>query len=232
MANARAELLMKMTHHLDAQGSVIFGVFTLPLRRGHDLSYRYKNLNLVMERFRRGIKKLEKRLGIIYSSRYLDEAWGEKYGWNPHFNWVFFLPHNVDESDVKKFMDAARQLWVHCALQGGLRGVSPLSQSLEWVLNTDRAKQVAGYVTHHSYYPLKLDTSVLRSEGKWRGLLPFEVLEVALTIDSRVRSAWLEFERASKGRHRVYHYSNLPRTSPGRKRPAISLQEVGDDDFQ
>ena len=231
MANARSELLMKMTHNLDGGGSFIYGVFTLPLRNGHDLDYRYRLLNEVKKRFRRYLRPLELRNGIRYSSRYLDEAWGEKHGWNPHFNWVFFLPEQVGEPQAKEFMDEVKKLWIKAAAKGGLRGVSPLSQNLEWVTNQVRAVQLAKYITHHSYYPITLRLGELKRDGKWKGLLPFEVLEVGLKVDDRLKTAWIEFEKASKGLHRVHHYSNQRKPSKGSIRSEMTLDRRTDDDF-
>ncbi len=231
MANARTELLMKMTHNLDGGGSFIYGVFTLPLRKGHDLAYRYKLLNEVKERFRRYLRPLEVKSGIIYSSRYLDEAWGEEYGWNPHFNWVFFLPEHIEEPQVKEFMDEAKKLWIKAASKGGLRGVSPLSQNLEWVSTQARAVQLAKYITHHSYYPINLKLRELKQDGIWKGLLPFEVLEASLKFDDKLKTAWIEFERASKGLHRVHHYSNISKPSKGSTRSEVTLDRQTDEGF-
>ena len=232
MANARTELLMKATHQLDNAGQVIFGVFTLPLRRGHDLKYRYQLLNATKDRFRRYLKPLERHLGIIYSSRYLDEAWGEEFGWNPHFNWVFFVPEGVSAQDVSNFMSEVPKLWIKAASLGGTRGVSPLSQSMELISNQHRVTQVSKYITHHSYYPMNFSVQSKRAGGKWKGLLPFEVLEAAIKFDRRLEAAWKEFEVASKGRHRVCHYSNLITESrSSAKRPSISLSESTDPDF-
>ncbi len=232
MANARTELLMKMTHYLDSGGSFIYGVFTLPLRNGHDLAYRYKRLNDVKERFRRYLRPLELRTGIIHSSRYLDEAWGEQNGWNPHFNWVFLLPEGVPETEAMNFMTEAKALWIKAANLGGARGVSPLSQKLEWVSSQVRAVKLAEYITHHSYYPIELNSDALKAAGKWKGLLPFEVLEAALKFDERLKAPWIEFEKASKGLHRVYHYTNSsgPRKTP--RRTQISIKSDSDPSFQ
>lgn len=232
MANARTELRMKMTHQLDSGGSLVFGVFTLPLRRGHDLAFRYQNLKLVKERFRRGLIKLERELGITYSSRYLDESWGEQHGWNPHFNWIFFLPEGVDQNSAQEFMVNLKKLWVKAATTGGLRGVSPLAQSTELITSYERAIQVSGYVTHHSYYPVNLKVEFLKKNGKWVGLLPFEVLEVALNFDCRLKAAWIEFEKASRGLHRVHHYANqINGSKPARKRSSVTLTQTHDADF-
>jgi hypothetical protein len=129
-------------------------------------------------------------------------------------------------------MKEVPKLWIKAASLGGTRGVSPLSQSMELISNQQRVTQVSKYITHHSYYPMKFPLQSKKVDGKWKGLLPFEVLEAAIKFDQRLEAAWKEFEVASKGLHRVSHYDNLISESHSpAKRPSVSLSESTDPDF-
>jgi hypothetical protein len=77
-------------------------------------------------------------------------------------------------------------------------------QTLEYETDLTQALRRNGYQTKHGQFPL--EKPVLDVNGRFSGLKPFEVLQLALTGELYWMQVWNEFERATHRIRRVRFY--------------------------
>lgn len=205
MAEQRTKIYAKCIHALDVDGMCLSAVLTLPNRNGHDLKYAYKVLIEQTSRFRRIARRFEPEFGVVGSVRVFEETFGERRGWHPHANYIWFTTRLLTTDEQSKFEAQIKSAWLMAANQGGIRGTS---ESAQWMgcQSTDKeVKTTARYVTKHSYY---VKARPLRDlQGKFERLEPWQVLELARSGDMKWIQVWKGYEIGVKGRRRVAYLS-------------------------
>ena len=203
MAERRTELRIKGIQTVDAGGTEVYGTLTISPTNARNLSECYSELLEAGMRFRRSIKAIEKKLGITHSSRILEETYSEKAYWHPHFNYVWHVPGHLQEHEQAWFANELVTRWVKVCREIGAVKTAAHTQTIEYVTDAEEVEARAEYVTKHAYYP---SVPSVKLSGKYEGLEPFEVLELARLGETKWIEVWNEFELASKRKHRVVHY--------------------------
>lgn len=201
MADHRTKINAKGIHALDLGGMCASAVFTLPNRHGHDLKYAYKVLSEQAARFRRFLRVIEGKYGVQGSVRVYEETYGELRGWHPHINYVWFLTLILSSEECLQFANDVRTAWVKAAQNGGIRGTSQSGQWVGFQTTDSQVKQTAQYVTKHSYYVKSKPK--LGQNGKYAGIEPWQVLDLARSGDMEWIAVWQGYERGVKGLHRT-----------------------------
>jgi hypothetical protein len=211
MAVRRTELKIKGIQTVDAGGSEVYGTLTISPTNPSNLSDCYRELLNAGMRFRRAIKPIEKKLGITYSTRILEETYSENTHWHPHFNYVWHVPTQLTQQEETWFASEVISRWVESAHQVGAVGTAAHVQTVEYVIDSNQVTERAEYVTKHAYYP---SAPSVKLSGKYEGLEPFEVLELARLGETKWIDVWNDFELAAKRKHRVVHYRpKVPKAS-------------------
>lgn len=207
LAEKRQTVVAKAVNTTDRGGCVLYSVFTIAKVPNQHLGTRYKNLMSVIAVFRKKIQRLETQYGILRSTRTLEETYSQDTGWHPHVNWLWYLSAELPPKSLQKFQLEALQLWVESAKSCGFVRTSMKAQTSIRIYDSDGARRTAQYSVKHSYYPLTTPTP--DSDGKYRGLNAWEVLELARRTGAL---SWIivynEFEMAVKRKRRVHHYTN------------------------
>jgi hypothetical protein len=201
MAEHRTTIHAKGIHALDIGGMCASAVFTLPNRHGHDLKYAYRVLSEQAARFRRIVRIVEAKYGVHGSVRVYEETYGELRGWHPHVNIVWFMTRTLNPDECTQFASDVRSAWSKAALNGGIRGTSLSGQWVGFQQSDSEVKYTARYVTKHSYYLKPKPTS--GQNGKYAGIEPWQVLELARTGDVKWIQIWQGYEMGVKGLHRT-----------------------------
>lgn len=201
MAEQRTKISAMCIHALDIGGMCASAVFTLPNRHGHDLKYAYKVLSEQAARFRRLARKIESKYGVNGSVRIYEETYSEVRGWHPHINYVWFITCVLTSNELFQFENDLRNAWIRAAQNGGIQGTSKAGQWVGFQSTDIQVKKTARYVTKHSYY-LK-PKPILGPNGKYSGIEPWQVLELARSGDMKWISIWRGYERGVKGLHRT-----------------------------
>jgi hypothetical protein len=203
----RQTVVAKAVNTIDRGGVVVYAVFTIAQIPRQHLGTRITNLSKVITSFRRKIKRLEVQYGIIRSTRTVEETYSQSSGWHPHVNWLWYVNTELPPKLLQKFQREAIQLWVESAKACGFDRTSLKAQSAKTVHDSEGARRTAQYSVKHSYYPLTKPTP--DSDGKYRGLNAWDVLELARrTGDLSWIIIYNEFEMAIKRKRRVHHYTN------------------------
>lgn len=190
---------------IEGGGYAVMATLTLRRAPNQPLGVGYRNLDKVRAKFRRKMKSIEAKHGISSSMFTLEETFSTATRWHPHLHWVWFVPSTMNEVEYRAFESAVIDAWKQSAALAGITGVSLRAQRLRRFRSAEDMKKLASYVTKHGFFPS--DPPRANSGGGLRGLSPFEVLELARTTgDFFWISAYNEFERANKGKHRVQFY--------------------------
>ena len=207
LAIKRKTVVEKAVNTIDHGGTVIYAVFTIAQIPKQHLGSRHKNLTKVTAVFRRKIKRLELQYGIYSSTRTTEETYSQGPGWHPHVNWLWYIKSELPPKLLDKFAREAKSLWVESAKSARFIRTTARAQSTKTIYETDGARRTAEYSVKHSFYPLA--KPIPDSDGKYRGLDPWEVLELARrTGDVEWIILYNEFEMAIKRKRRVHHYLN------------------------
>lgn len=204
IAKKRSDINIKTAQTIDSGGMEAHGTFTIRCTNPENLRQSYKELLKVGTKFRRMFAKIEKRYGITHSVRILEETYSETSFWHPHFNFIFHIPNTMRKPDQDSFLNEVLDAWVHAASLTGLNKTSKSMQTLEYETDLTQALRRNGYQTKHGQFPL--EKPVLDVNGRYSGLKPFEVLQLALTGDVYWIEVWNEFEHSTHRIRRVRFY--------------------------
>jgi hypothetical protein len=204
IAKKRLDINIKTSQTIDSGGMEAHGTFTISPTNPENLKESYRELLDAGTKFRRMFAKIEKRYGITHSVRILEETYSEENHWHPHFNFIFHIPYKMRKPDQDSFLNEVLDAWVHAASITGLTKTSKSMQTLEYETDLTQALRRNGYQTKHGQFPL--EKPVLDVNGRFSGLKPFEVLQLALTGELYWMQVWNEFERATHRIRRVRFY--------------------------
>lgn len=206
MAEHRTKINAKSIHALDMGGFVLGATFTLPKRGSRDLDYSYRMLIAQIARFRRIARAIEERFGIQESFRTLEETYSEVSFWHPHVNYCWLIDFPMSEELLLELQESLLGAWLKSASSGGIRGVQVAAQKFNAYRSDASVKKLSRYITKHSYFPSAQPTK--STNGKYEGLEPWDILNLARTGDSHWITVWREFEKATKRKRRVLYYRN------------------------
>lgn len=211
LAEQRTKINAKAVHAIDMGGFVLGATFTLPKRNSRDLKYSYFVLLSQIARFRRLSAPIEKQFGIRESFRTLEETYSETNFWHPHVNYCWLIDFPMAMDAVLQLQESLLEAWLKSASNGGIRGVQIVAQKFNTYRSDTSVKKLSRYITKHSFFPSS--TPEVAATGKYEGLQPWDVLNLARSGDDFWIKTWRSYEQAAKGKRRVVFYDNQRRQS-------------------
>ena len=106
---------------------------------------------------------------------------------------------------MQDFCEQLAELWVKAANKAGIRGTQAIRQWYGSIKGGN--KSYVQYLTKHGYFDLSFDPKKAKPE---HGLKPLDFLRVLqATGEIEYLEVWLQYEKATRGVHRVQTSKNF-----------------------
>lgn len=204
----RAHELTELVERAQGVGhTCVLVTFTMPHKAGEALA---DTLGLIGDAWRRmwsgrWAQHFKADNQVVGSVRSLEVTWSEANGWHPHWHAVLFLEadeRSVDECLVELWIALHRRWCDSVEAVGARRPSAKNGTDVELVRD---AEQVGDYVADAGGWSIGAELACQPVKmGRGDSLTPFALLGAAAVWgDADARDLWLEYERATAGRHAI-----------------------------